>query len=105
MAGLQGVIGSGGRIRTSDLWVMSVIRSKTISLEIPRTYGNPKALRPRAAATHGTHGTRVFHLVMYRMMYIFRVSTFGVATRRIGVSATEHDTNTDFSEPSAGISE
>src|SRR5258706_15251906 len=72
MAGLQGVIGSGGRIRTSDLWVMSVIRSKTISLEITHTYGNPKALRPRAAATHGTHGTRVFHLAMYRMMYIFR---------------------------------
>ena|SRR5882724_3851154 len=50
---------------------MSVIRSKTISLEITRTYGNRKALRPSAAATHGTHGTRVFHLAMYRMMYIF----------------------------------
>src|SRR2546423_14208602 len=60
---------SGGRIRTSDLRVMSVIRSKTTSLEITRTYGNPKALRPWASATHDTHGTAVFPLVMYRMMY------------------------------------
>jgi hypothetical protein len=58
-----------GRTRTSDLRVMSVIRSKTITLEITCTYGNSKELRPWTAETHGTHETPVFPFLMYRVMY------------------------------------
>ena len=62
---------SGGRIRTSDLRVMSGIRSKTLTVEITHTSSDRKALRPPARATHDTPATPVFPLVMYSLMYIF----------------------------------
>jgi len=64
---------SGGRIRTSDLRVMSVFRSKTLTVVTTRTYRDRKALRPSASATHDTPATRVFPLMMYRLMYILGV--------------------------------
>jgi hypothetical protein len=50
---------------------MSVNRSKTITLEITYTYGNPKVLHPWAAVLHGTHGTPALQKLMYSLMYIF----------------------------------
>jgi len=62
---------SGGRIRTSDLRVMSGFRSKTVTVVTTRTYNDRKALRPSACRSHDIPATRVFPLVMYRLMYIF----------------------------------
>jgi hypothetical protein len=50
---------------------MSVIRSKTLTVEITHTSSDRKALRPSAAAIHDTPATPVYPLVMYSLMYIF----------------------------------
>ena len=60
---------SGGRIRTSDLRVMSEISLATLTRLVTRRYGNPKELRPWADAPHDTPATRVFPRGDVHLMY------------------------------------
>src|SRR2546421_8912485 len=75
MAGLQSFINSGGRIRTSDLRVMSPDGSFFTSAVFLKTSSSPKELRPRAVPFHDTHVAHVFQNLMYGSMYDFRRSS------------------------------
>ena len=61
---------SGGRIRTSDLRVMSGFRSHPVSVCWRDIYGNRKGLHPCAALVHLPHFDHVFQRNVYRFVYI-----------------------------------
>ena len=61
---------SGGRIRTSDLRVMSGIRSFSLSAFQSRNCGIPEELRPPTCAFHVNHVDPVFQRIVYSFVYI-----------------------------------
>ncbi len=62
---------SGGRIRTSDLRVMSGIRSKSVTSGITGNELRPRDLRSRAVPFHIYHVDHVLRIVGYKVGYIF----------------------------------
>ena len=71
MAGLQYFMNSGGRIRTSDLRVMSPDGSFFASAVFLKTSSSPKDLCSWAISLYVSHVSHVFHNSMYGSMYIF----------------------------------
>ena len=60
---------SGGRIRTSDLRVMSPDRSLFTSAVLFKTSSSPKDLRPQGVSLDDTYVAHVFQNLMYGSMY------------------------------------
>ena len=64
---------SGGRIRTSDLRVMSVFEASRPNDDIDGSYSKPVGLRPRRMGCDFTHVCHVSQRMGYSMGYKFSV--------------------------------
>jgi hypothetical protein len=62
-------IGSGGRIRTYDLWVMSVALGISLTRWYRCNYGSRRSLRPTGSDAHMTHEAHEVQIVRYSLRY------------------------------------
>jgi hypothetical protein len=81
------ICNSGGRIRTSDLRVMSVIDAQNATAEFASYYVQPRDLRTRAVLSQVYHVTHVCRSVGYKIGYIF----LGLFRTDLRVAATTKD--------------